>query len=133
MTDQGFGRRVPLTLAQLFGFIGSVVRRPSIQHRFAGRREAAIDRLLFHGLSNDCGISMETRVSTRHQLFALMALIWAAVISAPPLPASLIVAAHADTLPTVVTIPHWKVGNKGVQWAEIEFDDLAPPYPCYGC
>jgi hypothetical protein len=45
-----------------------------------------------------------------------------------PVTASLIVAGHADTLPAVVTDPHWRVGNNGVQWAEIEFDDLAPPY-----
>jgi hypothetical protein len=36
--------------------------------------------------------------------------------------------APTDTLPTMVTIPQWKVGDNGVQWAEIEFDDLAPPY-----
>jgi hypothetical protein len=32
------------------------------------------------------------------------------------------------TLPTVNTIAHWEVGGNGVQWAEIEFDDLLPPY-----
>jgi hypothetical protein len=25
-------------------------------------------------------------------------------------------------------MPHWNVGNNSVQWAEIEFKDLAPPY-----
>ncbi|MET0708732.1 MAG: hypothetical protein ABWY82_18105 [Tardiphaga sp.] len=33
-----------------------------------------------------------------------------------------------DKLPTVTATPHWQVGNNGVQWAEIGFDDLAPPY-----
>jgi hypothetical protein len=61
--------------------------------------------------------------------FALLLMMLASAGSGDtPVTPSLIVAAHADTLPTVVTIPHWKVGNKGVQWAEIEFDDLAPPY-----
>jgi hypothetical protein len=28
----------------------------------------------------------------------------------------------------VISLPHWQVGNNGVQWAQIGFEDLAPSY-----
>jgi hypothetical protein len=52
--------------------------------------------------------------------------------TAPPAPESTIVASApragaAATLSTVSSTPTWTTGNQGVDWAQIDFQDLTPP------